>query len=509
MKVIYHHFSKPHEASIISILHRKYNWDPVCIAGTFIDDDGTVDGVSLKDCIISDTYKLRRSEFNYAEIASPIPIDSLILDALSEYESTYIDSLGMFQDKTGWEYSYTERKNFYIDILTYWNTIINTCEPDLLVFYTWPHTPSCYALYLICKHYYNIDVLFIDPNPLLNQDYHLIGNSVENLSNPLDIVIKDPLKINYDNKNHLLLEDSDTSSINVEPKHILSDFDMYENSENYFKRFNSYYFSKIKLSNIPKIYNHLKGLNIDRKANKLPYYLPKSRMNVFQLFIFFEKLKFKNRKLKKYYDTKTVLPNLKIPFIYFSAPFQPEATSYLCGKHYENILLTLRILSFACPDDWIIYYKEHPATFFDKFRGSFKRDRRLYNEILELQNIKMVPTDCDQFELIENSKAVALISGTTAWESISRGKPVISFGQSWYSGCKGIKQVFSLQDVKEAIKQIILGYSPDKKNVAQYESIIRQVAFKFPEHYYPHKIYDKIRSGEIADAFYNAYIRDR
>ena len=139
--------------------------------------------------------------------------------------------------------------------MTYWNTVINTCEPDLLVFYTWPHTPSCYALYLICKHYYNIDVLFIDPNPLLNQDYHLIGNSVENLSNPLDIVIKDPLKINYDNKNHLSLEDSDTSSINVEPKHILSDFDMYENSENYFKRFNSYYFSKIKLSNIPKIYN--------------------------------------------------------------------------------------------------------------------------------------------------------------------------------------------------------------------------------------------------------------
>jgi len=45
--------------------------------------------------------------------------------------------------------------------------------------------------------------------------------------------------------------------------------------------------------------------------------------------------------------------------------------------------------------------------------------------------------------------------------------------------------------------------------VDQYESIIRQVAFKFPEHYYSHKIYDKIRSGEIADAFYNAYIRGK
>ena len=156
MNVIYHHFEVPHHSLIIAKLFRKYNWSPVCIAGAHIDKNGTIDNVSLEDCIVSYPYKLRRAEFNYEEIGPPVPIDASILDALSQYEATYIDLLGVFQDKTGWEFSYTERKNFYVEILTYWNTIINTCKPDLIVFYDWPHTPSCYSLYLICKHYYNM-----------------------------------------------------------------------------------------------------------------------------------------------------------------------------------------------------------------------------------------------------------------------------------------------------------------------------------------------------------------
>jgi len=506
MKVIYHDFEVSHHALVIAKLYRKYQWNPVCIAGAHVDKDGTIDGVSLDNCIISNPYKLRRSEFNYDEITPPLPVDASILEALSRYEATYIDILGVFQDNTGWEFSYTERKNFYIDILTYWNTVINACEPDLIVFYDWPHTPSCYSLYLISKHYYNIDVLFIDPNPLLDQDYHIISNSVESLSNSLNIGSKDTRIIDPNNKNDSLLTVDDIANNNSEPKHIVADFNKYENSGPLLNRIYKYSKEKIKFSNIPRLYTHFKGVNIDRKANTLPYYLSKSRMNLVQLLIFFEKLKFNNRKLKKYYHTKTVSPNLNTPFIYFSAPYQPEATSYLGGRHYESIMLTLSVLSYACPKDWVIYYKEHPATFFDKFRGSLKRDNWLYNKINGFQNIKMVASDYDQFALIENSKAVALISGSTAWQAVVRGKPVISFGQGWYSGCKGIMQVSSLQDVKDVLKLIISGYTPDSKDVDQYVSIIKQVAFKFPERY-SQKVYDKPRAEEVADEFYKAYIK--
>ena len=52
--------------------------------------------------------------------------DEEILKKLSEYEGTYLNMLGAFQDPTGSLYSYADRKNYYIDVLTYWNTIIHT-----------------------------------------------------------------------------------------------------------------------------------------------------------------------------------------------------------------------------------------------------------------------------------------------------------------------------------------------------------------------------------------------
>ena len=510
MKVIYHSFSHKHKSEIISSLHSKYNWEPVCVAGSTIDADGTIGGVELDDCIISNPFKLRRAEFNYDEITPPLPVDASILEALSPYEGIFLGLLGTFQDNTGWEFSYAERKNFYIDILTYWNTVINATGPDLIVFYTWPHTPSCYPLYLIAKHYYKIDILFIDPAPLLGLDYHVISNSIENLSNFSSYNnIQDNNFVNPTNENVSLIV-NDMANDNLEPGHITGEYDVFKHSKPILRRFYNYLKGKIHLVNLSKAYKHFQNQNFDRKANKKPYFMPNSRMNLLQKFIFFEKLKFKNRSLKKYYNSKIVIPDLNITYIYFSAPYQPEATSYLGGEHYENLILALRVLSYACPKDWVIYYKEHPSTFFDNFRGGLKRNNRFYDQICNLQNIKMVKSDYDQFTLIENSKAVALITGSTAWQAVLRGKPVISFGQSWYSSCKGIMQVSSLKDVKDTLSLINSGFTPERKDVIHYASVIKQVAFKFKEHYYPPFIvYDKIRAEEIADEFYKAFIRSK
>lgn len=501
MNVIYHNFSFSYQTKIISQLFNKYSWKPVCVVGSFIEN-GKIDTIPIDGCLVCDPFKIRRAEFNYDEIGSPVPIDASIIEALSQFEATYIDSLGMFQDKTGWEFSYAERKNFYIDILTYWNTIIKKSKPDLIVFYTWPHTPSCYALYLICKHYYDIAILFIDPNPLLDSGLHLINNSVEKLSYPIEIALSARDKNDSDSVS--VKEFIDAAKINTEPRHIAGDFNKFEYDETYHQRIKKYFLIGNKLLNLTKIHMHLKGLSVDRKANRLPYTNSKSRMNLVQLFVFFQNLKYKNRRLKKEYHAKTVSPDLNSSYIYFSAPYQPEATSYLCGKHYENLMVTLRALSFVCPKEWVIYYKEHPATFFEKFRGSFKRGKDLYDEILSLQNIKLVPSDFDQFLLIEKSRAVALVSGSSAWQGIIRGKPVISFGQSWYSSCEGIMEVSSIKDIKKSIQLISSGFKPSNKSIDQYVSAIKDVAFHFPEHY-SWEAFDIERAENVADEFKKAY----
>ena len=227
-------------------------------------------------------------------------------------------------------------------------------------------------------------------------------------------------------------------------------------------------------------------------------------MNSIQYYFFLEKIKYKNRLLKKIYSNKVVVPNLNKKYIYFAAPYQPEAISQIGGANYENVLFTLSILSQICPDDFVIYYKEHPAIFFDKMKGSLKRDSCYYDNLSKFKNIEMVDYNYDQFMLIDHSKAVAVIAGSTAWEAVVRGKTVISFGQGWYSGCKGIIKVTSIQDVKDAIELIVNGYKPNSKDVGQYIDTIKRVAFKFPEHY-SRDVFGTDRAELVADEFHKAY----
>ena len=50
-------------------------------------------------------------------------------------------------------------------------------------------------------------------------------------------------------------------------------------------------------------------------------------------------------------------------YLFFAAPYQPEAFSNLINDVYEDVFLILDLLCAHLPKDWKIYYKEHPATF--------------------------------------------------------------------------------------------------------------------------------------------------
>ncbi len=499
-RIIYHGFGVHYHPQIISNLYRKYKWTPVCLAGVCLDENNKLDGVPLDDCIISYPRRIRRAQFDYENLSSPIYIDEEILKKLSVYEGVYLDMIGSFQDPTGFLYPYKDRKNYYIDVLTYWNTIIQNKKPDIIVFYTWPHTPSCYALYVLAKYAYDIDILFIDVVPLLNQDYHLIQCSLEDLSYPLTLDLENvPKKItNKTFKSELIKEQV--------PDHVLIDIANLKKGESLLNRFIGMSKNKFKVSTLKKLKPYFKGENIDWKKNNKPYDITDSRMNRIQMFIMFEKFKYKNRRLKKIYSRKTNIPILEENYIYFPAPYQPEAMSAVTASFYENLIFTLSLLSSACPSNWSIYYKEHPSSFYDNLRGNLKRSEWLYERISKLENVKLVPVDFSQFELIENSKAVAVIHGSAPWEALLRDKLVISFGQGWYSGLKSVIRIVSLKDLHAAIKLIQMDCKPNDNELNQYVNAIKAVAFKFPESY-SQEPFDEKRAELIADEFVKAHKR--
>lgn len=502
-KVIYFEFNSEHRGHIIDYLYEEHAWEPVLLSGHNAESMRRWVNSKHKECVLQETIDLRLAQFDYSKVGKPVPIDAEIISALSRYA---LNSLGFQLDSTGWNFALDERKRFYYDMLKYWNTVIHHLQPDLLVLFTWPHTPTEYPLYLLCKHYFNIDTLFIDPVPFFDRYYHFVGISLEELYAPFIQHYKSKESFTHsqvvcDYMSKIRSKKGKTSQYII---------DVYEGDKkvewNLLKKFVMLIAKTILCG-----YGFRKG-QVDWKKNRKPYDLLSSRMNHFEELFFWIRTRRKNIRLRKHYKSYCVQPNFDQKYLYFAASYQPEAVSAINGGVFEDIFLALDILSACVPEDWVIYYKEHPGTFLKGFRGCLKRNKHFYNRVASYANVQIIPSQSDSFELIDASQAVATIGGTASWEAIVRGKPAISFGRVWYQGCNSVFSVETLQDAQEAIKKILSGYTPDPKDIERYAASIEKVAVKGMIHRdFPKRIKEcrdpKFEMERIGKALYEAYER--
>jgi hypothetical protein len=506
-RVIYNEFYNEHKIKIINHLYNKYNWQPVLTLG-LVDNKNVISYLNkyYPSCVTTNSINLRRAQFDYSKFNKLKPLDSEILSSLSNYALNYLSNL---PDSNGNNFSFEERKNFYFDILRYWNTVIFELKPEILISYVFPHTPACLSLYLLCKHHYDIKTLFIDPYPLLNKKYHMIGSSVERRDEQIRKLYKsdENLELGLLSKNFL----RDIRSKQAEwPEHMKYSLNFLKETSGKSKRFKEFF--RIILKTIKNGYGF--KIDSDWKKNTKPYDDIKSRMNNIEYFFFIEKIRQKNFRLKKKYDDLVSDVDYKKKYIYFAAQYQPEATTSQIGGYYENFFLALDILSDLIPTDWVIYFKENPVTFSksSKILSSLKRNENYYKKIIKKKNIKLISSDTDTFDLIDGAQFVSTITGTVAWEAAVRGVPSISFGRTWYSGCDSILFVQTHDDVKKAIEKIIQGYKPNQKDIERYTAAIEKISSKKLLRQRTFK--DEIKNfnnpdgllEEIAEAFHDAYL---
>lgn len=167
-------------------------------------------------------------------------------------------------------------------------------------------------------------------------------------------------------------------------------------------------------------------------------------------------VKWHNRGLYKYYSSLTQTPDMSAKYIFFPMQFQPERTSMPLGGIFENQLLALQILSQAAPSDWKIYVKEHPRQLKTSRTNSIHyRNRKYYQALTAIPKVVLLDIDLDNQPLIERSQVTAVLSGSSGWESILKGKACIIFGYPWYAGCASCFRVDSAESGRRAIEQIL------------------------------------------------------
>ena len=401
------------------------------------------------------------------------PLDQPLLEDLSFCESIALQMMNRM-DPSG-IFSYEERVRLYHYHVRYWTAVLNHVNPDVVISPVAPHVVYDYVLYELCKKKNIRTIVFVQTSlvPLI-----YLVNHFESGSSSLSSVYKSLLKSrNSDIKAVTLSEHAEEylSKISMDYSSAMP-FDMKSHVE---RKMIVRYITK-KVLQDPHYISHIRhqfsrGRYIKQKGKKIE----ESDVRGWKYLLYvFEGTRKKNR-LKRYYNKLVQEADFDYPYIYVPLHYQPEATTSPGGGVFANQLLMVELLSMCALDGWSVYVKENPLQFQAvTATGECSRAIDFYDDLTLLPNVKIVPISTSSFDLIDNSMAVATVTGTSGWEAVLRGKPVLIFGHAWYRDCEGVFYTPTKDMCRSALSKIQAGYIVDNKLVRLFVYALEQVCVR-------------------------------
>ena len=191
---------------------------------------------------------------------------------------------------------------------------------------------------------------------------------------------------------------------------------------------------------------------------------------------------FKRRKNFRFLQKSTILsPDLKIPYVYFPMNVDEEMNILHYAPYYTNQIEIIRHIAKSIPIDYVLYVKEHIAS---KLRGWMVPD--YYKEILEIPNVVLVNPFFDNNVLLQNSKLLVAIRGTTPLKAIKYGKASVIFGDQPFQILPSVFKVDSLNCLPTLIKKA-LNHKVDPYDYEKYEELLKNRLIEFNMFEYEYK----------------------
>ena len=160
--------------------------------------------------------------------------------------------------------------------------------------------------------------------------------------------------------------------------------------------------------------------------------------------------------IKKYYSliSKNKIKSEK--YVFFALASQPEKSTCPMGGVFDDQVYLCDLILECLPKDWNLVIKDHKVQYYTSFiRWGFRR--RSYKQFKQWFNhprVELASLDYDTFKLIDNSMAVATISGSVGLESIARNKVVLAFGSPIYRNHKSLIKIKSKNQLKQTLENI-------------------------------------------------------
>ncbi len=365
-----------------------------------------------------------------------IIVDSKIIEVINKYlvEIFYILDRNQFErNKT----SFMKMLVVYRHI-QYAISIIKETNPDLIIFNNTPHDLTTFSLYVV-------SIAYRKQFRIINRENFGVGH-IYNCRERIEITtLKPDGLISIENNEPDNFEKGKAIYNQLEIKSSNS----YQNSmPSYMKKqFSSKWYHSFKILTsknddmLRKVYKFYRSIYLGLKQRAL---------------------------LKQYERIANTNIDLNANYVLLALHYQPEKTTIPDGSIYAQQWLIANQISQSLPNGWKLLIKEHPSTFMLKDTIEGFRDKKYY-EKFDFSNAEFVPLGIDHYDLINNAKCVATITGTIGVEAIFRRIPVLVFGNASYVGCEGVFKIENSNNIRSIFEEIENSvYSVDKSLIYEY-----------------------------------------
>ena len=430
------------------ILQAKYRFgNPF----TYISNSNRHIAVEAKHALIASELFECNYDIEFSELDS---LDSSTLDKLENCEINYLK----MTDRINLYGGYQKRKDDFLTHVRYWSHILNNNNIDFVIFLNIPHEGYDFVLYSLCKllniktymfyhlpHRPGFTIMYLldeieSHHPKLKMDIELLKTThrdikIDDISDPFNFYIKE--LINTDDKI-------------IKP---------YTASE---KGFSTNFLSNI-INKLNNLFSSLHPGSQQTFSKKLENYIKST--------IFRDPYLESPRSVNNMYITISEDPDFNEKYIYYPLHYQPELSTCPLGGQYVNQLLVVEMLSKAMPN-LKIYVKDHPRI------GNVFKNKAFYKNLKKLKNVKLINLHSDTYELINNSYAVATITGSAGLEAILKGKPLLMFGNRIYEHAPGVYKIKTFNDLRLAFESISEDFTFNLQNVLYFFKALEEITFE-------------------------------
>jgi len=480
MRAIFNHSFADPWLKVAGQLQRHYGVEPVYWIGYADDDSDRLVRQAFPAAVYHANFDAWKGVFpkgieDSSWLNVPEPED---YDHYAEHELQALQLMDRM-DFDQRSFSYAERRLLFRKFIRCWTFVVEQFGIDALISPNIPHTSFDFPLYLVCRQKGIRTISFMN-TPFMNCGRIL---AVSNLYHfPERIRHAFDQKQKTDSK-PLLSEDTYGYLSRINKNYDAAKPVNFQQYNRHHKRKPSVFLTGRKfiyellgkdspwrgrdgwlVRGVPN-YHKPDGKDVEHTPirQKLPCYGAK----IFRRIRYLKRLEAEYRRL-------TVPPDLTKKYVIMGLHYQPESTTAPRAGLFADQLYVLELMARHLPQDWSIYVKENPKQFNPIAEGNTGRPVRFYRDALKIPRVSFAPHDMDPFVLIDKALAVFTVTGTIGWEAMVRGKPVVSFGPSWYEYfSSGVMRIVKGSDL-DSVPTFVERYAYDEGALHRYLKTIEE-----------------------------------